>query len=126
MSTTPYLNPDEAIKQAALAWRPGQPAIAPYQAAQGLNLPPVGGQLGAPKIQEQEHPIDTTSTVPLPAKGAGINAPRGTLEGDKAEVQRLSQNGAGLNQIQNPILHGAAKVGDVLGSSLAPGLMAKI
>ena len=124
MSTTPYLNPDEAIKQAALAWRPGQPAIAPYQAAQGLNLPPVGGKLGAPQIPEEK--VDTTSTVPLPAKSVGNLAPRGTLEGDKAEVQRLSQNGAGLNQIQNPIMHGAAKVGDVLGSILAPGLTAKI
>ena len=128
MSTSPYdLNPDEALKQAALAWRPGQPAIAPYQAqgaAAGLNLPPVGGKLGAPQIPEQ--PVDTTSTVPLPAKGAGLNAPRGTLEGDKAEAQRLANNGAGLNQIQNPILHGAAKVGDVLGSILAPGLTAKL
>jgi hypothetical protein len=117
MSTSPYdLNPDEALKKAALEWRPGQPAIAPYQAtgaAAGLNLPAVGPQ----KLGAGSPDVDTSAQQP---------AAKGTLAGDKAEVQRLKTTGPGVNQVQNPILHGIGKVADVLGGILAPGLTAKI
>ena len=54
------------------------------------------------------------------------DAPKGTLEGDRAEVQRLKSTGPGVDQVQNPTLRGIGKVADVLGGILAPGLTAKI
>jgi len=102
---TDYLNPDEALKQAALAWRPGQPAIAPYQAqgaAAGLNLPPVGGKLGAPPAEPQAMPAGNPVQLPSSPQPKVI-APRGTIQGDEAERTRLLDTGSGISQISSKI-----------------------
>lgn len=43
---------------------------------------------------------------------------------DEAELNRRKATGSGVSQIQNPILHALAKVGDVAGSILAPNVAA--
>jgi hypothetical protein len=120
MSTTPIdLNPDEALKQAALGWRPGQPAIAPYQANPGLALPAVG-----------------------PASMKQPEAPRGTVEGDTAHRtqvlsskpwdQTIASNIENSQFGQNhptagKILGGVAQFGGALADTLIPrGLAARL
>lgn len=54
----------------------------------------------------------------LPLTSPQITSTR--LLGDQNELQRLGSDGSGISQIQNPLLHGLAKAGNVIESILAP------
>lgn len=95
--------------------------------------PSLGFQTWAsdPRNAHKVQPSMTAANAPLqPNAGqqpsAAANPPQRTsplmppqipgqqqLTNDQTELQRLQQNGAGLNQIKNPLLRGLAKVGDI-------------
>jgi hypothetical protein len=80
---------------------------------------PSPGQMVAPHMQSQ-----------VPQMGApaqpNVPAPRGTLQGEQANVSSLMASHPGVDQIHNPVEHGIAKVGDVLGSALVPRIAQQI
>lgn len=63
-------------------------------------------------------PPSVTQGLPPPLTSPQITSSR--LLGDQAELKRLGDQGSGISQIQNPLLHGLAKTGNVIESILAP------
>jgi hypothetical protein len=117
-----------------------QPAAAqPIQSAQPVR--PAQGVQPAQPIQAaqpiqpaQVNPDPTSSlrpggTSPMPAlPQAGLQPVQGPsqLDKDQSRLSMLTNTGSGVSQIQNPFLRGLARVGDVAGSILAPGVAAAI
>jgi hypothetical protein len=77
-----------------------------------------------------QQPQQMASSAPPPmAPMASVAPPTMTgtnLATDQAELQRLKQNGAGLNQIHNPLLRGLAKAGDIVAPFILGGGAAAI
>lgn len=61
----------------------------------------------------------------LPATARQVNAPT-PLDQAQSKLSNYVNSGSGVSQIQNPFLRGLARVGDVAGSILAPGVAAQI
>jgi hypothetical protein len=57
-------------------------------------------------------------SVAAPSSGPSLSAPK--IGPAQSELQRLESTGSGVSQIGNPIVRGIARVGDALGSILAP------
>lgn len=72
--------------------------------------------------------VDTTGMAPTMPSVPPPAAPQvqSQTDVDRNELQRLQTDGAGLNQIQNPLLRGLARVGDIAGSILVPHAVAQI
>lgn len=82
---------------------PGQPASSP------MGAPP-------PAIPAMpDAPMAKMNPMQPPAVQSQLGA-------DTGELQRLRSNGAGLNKIHNPFLRTLARIGDVAGTMVAPGL----
>lgn len=65
--------------------------------------------------------------TPMPNVPASAAPPVGSpVDADRQKLKDLQTSGAGLNQIQNPFLRGLAKVGDVVGSIVSPGISALV
>lgn len=60
-------------------------------------------------------------SLPAPAL-PNVIAPRGTVAGDTAELNRLENTGPGVNRIKRPWLRNLAKVGDAAESIVFPGI----
>jgi hypothetical protein len=105
--------------------RPLQPgANAPQMAA--ANPPQIQSALTPPSIDgappaniSLPTPPPSFPSLPPPVVQSGAQAQLGK---DSAEAQRLQQTGPGVNQIQNKPLRVLAKIGDIAGSVLAPGV----
>lgn len=119
----------------------------------GVSNPPNGGNVNsiASPAQEGQTPASRFSQLMTrPQAPAMPNAVQGTLNSmmpslpqaaqpsvqgdplnmqtqrDQSRLAMLKQTGSGVSQIQNPFLRGLARVGDVAGSILAPGVTAQI
>jgi hypothetical protein len=95
----------------APGWTPQRPtAGAPQQmASANPPQPPPMASVNPPQIQ---NPMTPPTQSPQQAQ----------LGADTAELQRLRTNGAGLNKIHNPFLRTLARIGDVAGTVISPGL----
>jgi hypothetical protein len=74
-------------------------------------------------------PPPTMSMPDGPIAPLGPSTPpavQSQLGADTAELQRIQNNGAGLNKIHNGFLRTLARVGDAAGTVLAPGVAAAI
>jgi len=112
------------------------PSILAYQQAQRLPVPdlsqvqqmPAQAAPVAPPVNPAANPLLGAPAPTLPSviqtPDASIGNTQTRLLGDQGELQRLKSTGDGISQIGNPILRGAARVGDVLESILAPGAAA--
>jgi hypothetical protein len=114
------------------AAQPIQPAQ-PVRPAQGVQ-PAQPMQAAQPIQPAQVNPDPTSSlrpggTSPMPAlPQTGLQPVQGPsqLDKDQSRLSMLTNTGSGVSQIQNPFLRGLARVGDVAGSILAPGVAAAI
>jgi hypothetical protein len=127
------------------------PPSTPPQSAPGQSTPRTGN-LSYPPQQAQPKNADRISPAQIAASGsqaAQINAagpgvipslssgampslgspasprviaPRGTLQGDTAEVNRVQNTGSGISQIKNPFWRGLAEAGDIGLRVVAPGI----
>lgn len=118
-----------AAKASAAAPPPAEPAAPnPIAKPLGPGLNAMSENLGLPSLPGSSGPSGfafsrTGKVAPL----GNTPVPQlGTTAGDTLERQRLMATGPGVNQIQNGKLRGLAKVGDVIGGLVAPGLMAAI
>jgi len=97
-----------------------------------------------PDILQRLRSVQSTGPAPLipanPFAGGGMGlaampamgtpampnvSPSQTMT-DQGELNRLKATGSGVSQIQNPILHGLAKFGDVAASIVAPRIAAAL
>jgi hypothetical protein len=63
-------------------------------------------------------------SVAAPSSGPSLSAPK--IGPAQSELQRLESTGSGVSQIGNPIVRGIARVGDALGTILAPKISGAI
>jgi hypothetical protein len=82
----------------------------------------------APTPAPAAQPLIAKPDAPSTPNFPGVNVPtqNPAVAGLQQQRQQMISSGAGVDQIKNPILHGIAKVGDVIGGMVAPGLMAAI
>jgi len=66
-----------------------------------------------------------TQIAPSQPLGADRSVGRIQLDRARSEVGRLQTSGDGISQIKSPILRTLARIGDVAGSALAPGIAAQ-
>jgi hypothetical protein len=130
----PMDDEDELRKQLIAApqpWHPGLslPGVVPPKAAP--DAPPMG------TVSKMANPVPAVGSPQMPA----ITAPRGTTQGDQAELSRKLSTGSGISQIHNKIenssfgqnhptlgkilgygAQGIATLGDTALSAVAPSL----
>lgn len=107
MATNPSLLDPDAVRNALALQRLPAPALS------SISMPSALPNTPAP----------TLPNVSLrPPTSQDITSSR--LLGDQTELKRLGESGSGISQIKNPVLRGAAKVGDTLESILLPGAAA--
>jgi hypothetical protein len=77
-----------------------------------------------------QQPVQTASQIFPPQQDQSAQQPQfGPSQQTLVAQQRLrdlQSQGAGLNRIQNPVLHALARIGDVAGTILTPGVAAAI
>lgn len=91
--------PAQALQPASLAPASPTPAVGP----QAMSIPAPSMSSGLPPVQ--------------------VNPQRGR---DEAELDRLKNSPSGISQIHNPVLRTIARVGDIAGTALFPGVTAQI
>lgn len=142
MSTTGIpLDDDELLRRQAMSIpiRPPQDLTAPVVGPPSLktNTPATLPPVGVPPSNATKPAYEQQS--PAPPMSEELGAPKGSLgiprfpsslerQGDaaKARQEELATSGSGVSQIQNPFLHGLARVADVIGSIAAPRVAAAI
>jgi hypothetical protein len=124
LSSTPspfsasYVTPSQAATNAAVTppgWTPGKGLADVRQQVAGPALPPAG----AIALPRPALPAQLPGTPAAPAVQSQTGA-------DVAQLRSLQTSGPGLNKIQNPVLRGLARVGDVIGSIVAPNVAAAV
>lgn len=111
------------------AGNPSAAATPPAQAPMASIMPPQKPNNMIPPTQPPQAPPPDAVLPDAPmAKMNNMQPPavQSQLGADTSELQRLQNNGAGLNSIKNPWLRGLARVGDIAGTILAPGVAAAI
>lgn len=110
----------EGVKPAIQQAQPMQPAsVQPGQAIQPAQVNPDPGGFARPGGTSPAMPV-LPQTGPQQVKGPS------QLDLDQSKLANLTNSGSGVSQIQNPFLRGLARVGDIAGSILAPGVAAAI
>lgn len=120
---------------------PGNPAIAAAKASAAVPPAPEPAPGPNPLAKPMGAGLPAIPSLPGSSGPSGFafsrtgkvaplgNTPvpqQGTTAGDTLERQRLLATGPGVNQIKNGGVRGLAKVGDIIGGLVAPGLMARI
>lgn len=107
-TATPAQETTPQSRFSQLMQRPQQPAPSMPNAVQGtLNgVIPQLPQAAKPNVQGDPLNMQT--------------------QADQSRLSMLKNTGSGVSQIQNPFLRGLARVGDVAGSIIAPGIAAQI
>lgn len=150
--STPFLDddtPEGHLKRLIAGFQaeippPAPPPTNPASSLSAANTPPavIPAPDAAPPISVPATPAPAVaSAAPPPAISPALSpsaappiaAPNPSLSdtrlnGDQSEVNRLEDTGSGISQLQHkhPILGGIARVGEVLGSSLFPGIAVNV
>jgi len=120
-------NEEEFPSAIARRYRVAPPTLPSGNGAPMPKFPGVPFRL--PEDQQQQPDNPTPPQIAMPQQtmpNMSTPAPMPPVNPHTKEIARLESTGSGVSQIQNPFLHGLAKVGDVIGSIAAPRIAAQI
>ena len=108
----------------ALVKPAGTPDATPPM-SESLGMPTTPGATSPPKVTlpgPNHNSMPSLIRTPSPQENNSVNATTAAQQ----ERARLINTGSGISQIKNPFLRGLARVGDIAGTALFPGVAAEV